>query len=106
MRVERRAGYTLLVGRAAPGAAATTVGRVIFIREAAVADEHLLRHELEHVRQYRELGISGFLARYLLEYLRWRVRGYGHWASYRRISFEVEAEWRARRSSHVESSGR
>jgi hypothetical protein len=98
VRFERRDGYALLIGRAAPGASATTVGRLIFVRPDAVDDEHLLRHELEHVRQYRERGLVGFLARYLRDYLRWRARGYGHWAAYRRIPFEVEAEWLARRA--------
>lgn len=98
MHLERRDGYTLLVGPAAPGASATTIGRLILVRAEAVDDEHLLRHELEHVRQYRERGLAGFLYRYLADYLRWRARGYGHWAAYRRIPFEVEAEWRARRS--------
>ena len=96
MRVERRDGYVLLIGPAAPGASATTIGRFILVRPEAVGDEHLLRHELEHVRQYRERGLAGFLTRYLADYVRWRARGYGHWAAYRRIPFEIEAEWRAR----------
>jgi hypothetical protein len=58
-----------------------------------------------HVEQWRRLGAVGFLRRYLGAYLRWRARGYGHWAAYRRIPLEVEAEWRARvdpgRPSHA-----
>jgi hypothetical protein len=98
VRLERRDGYALLIGPAAPGASATTIGRLIFVRADSVDDEHLLRHELEHVRQYRERGLVGFLTCYLRDYLRWRARGYGHWAAYRRIPFEVEAEWLARRA--------
>lgn len=98
MRLERRDGYWLLIGPAAPGASATTLGPLILMRPRAVGDERLLRHELEHVRQWREQGIVGFLRRYLSAYLRWRVRGYTHWAAYRRIPLEIEAEWRARRS--------
>jgi len=98
VRVERRAGYWLVIGPAAPGAAATTIWSAIFVRPGAAADAHLLRHELEHVRQWHEHGPVGFLRRYLGAYLRWRARGYPHWAAYRRIPFEVEAEWRARRS--------
>ncbi len=79
-----------------PGADAVTIGPVISVRRAAAGDEHLLRHELEHVRQWRRLGAVGFLARYLGAYLAWRLRGYGHWAAYRRIPLEVEAEWAAR----------
>jgi hypothetical protein len=98
VRIERRAGCWLVVGLAAPGASATTIGPVIFIRADAVDDEHLQRHELEHVRQWRENGVLGFLARYLGPYLRWRGRGYPHWGAYRRIPFEIEAEWTARRA--------
>jgi hypothetical protein len=42
--------------------------------------------------------VVGFLRRYLGAYLGWRVRGYRHKAAYRRIPFEIEAEWRARRA--------
>ncbi|HEX8805027.1 MAG TPA: DUF4157 domain-containing protein [Acidimicrobiales bacterium] len=97
MRIERHDGYWLVVGVAAPGAGATTLGPVIFMRERRVGDPRLLRHELNHVRQWREHGVLGFLVRYLGPYLRWRLRRYPHWAAYRRIPFEIEAEWSARR---------
>ena len=96
MRLERHDGYWLLVGVAAPGAAATTFGPLICMRERSVRDARLLRHELEHVRQWREQGVLGFLRRYLGAYLRWRLMAYPHWAAYRRIPFEIEAEWIAR----------
>ena len=99
MRIQRGPGCWLVVGVAAPGAAATTIGNVIFIRADAMADAHLRRHEMEHVRQWREHGVLGFLVRYVGPYLRWRGRGYPHWAAYRRIPFEIEAEWIARRTS-------
>ena len=97
MRLERHDGYWLLVGLAAPGATATTFGPLILMREHGVGNERLLRHELEHVRQWRERGVTGFVVRYLGAYLLWRWRGYSHWGAYRRIPFEVEAEWLARR---------
>jgi Domain of unknown function (DUF4157) len=97
MRLERRDGYWLLVGPAAPGARATTLGPLILIRPRGVGDRRLLRHELEHVRQWREQGMVGFLGRYLGAYIGWRLRGYPHWAAYRRIPQEIEAEWIARR---------
>ena len=98
MGIERHDGYWLWVGGpVAPGAAATTIGPLILMRRSAVGDARLLRHELVHVRQYRELGIAGFLVRYLWAYLRWRLRRHPHWAAYRRIPFEAEAEWLARR---------
>jgi hypothetical protein len=80
-----------------PGADAITLGSLIIVRRAAAGDGQLLHHERVHVRQWRELGLTGFLRRYLGAYLRWRLRGYGHWAAYRRIPLEVEAEWLARR---------
>lgn len=98
MRVERHEGYWLVVGPAAPGAAATTIWSVVFMKAGAVGNERLLRHELEHVRQWHEHGFVGFLWRYLGSYLRWRLRRYPHWAAYRRIPFEAEAEWVARRT--------
>lgn len=83
----------------APGAAATTLGRFVLIRPESVGSERLLRHELVHVRQWRALGIRGFLRRYLGAYVRWRLRCYPHWAAYRRIPLEIEAEWAARARS-------
>ena len=97
MRVERHDGYWLVVGLAAPGAAATTIWSAIFVRPRAAGHRRLLRHELVHVRQWHHHGVAGFLARYLGSYLRWRLRRHSHWAAYRRIPFEIEAEWASRR---------
>jgi len=83
-------------GPVPPGADAITIGSLVSVRAAAARDPHLLRHELEHVRQWRRLGPAAFLARYVGSYLRWRVRGYDHWGAYRRIPLEVEAEWAAK----------
>jgi hypothetical protein len=104
VRLERRDGYWLLVGPAAPGAIATTLGSLILMRRRGVGDAQLLRHELEHVRQWREQGPVGFLRRYLGAYLSWRLRGYPHWAAYRRIPHEIEAEWIARRAASAEAA--
>ena len=79
------------------GAAAITIGPLVSVRERFASDERLLRHELVHVAQWRSLGVIRFLWRYVGGYLRWRLRGYGHWAAYRRIPLEIEAEWEARR---------
>lgn len=96
MRVERGEGYVVLHGAAAPGASATTLGPLIFVAEGAKLEGRLLRHELGHVRQYRELGYVRFFFRYLRAYARWRAEGYPHWGAYRRIPLEIEAEWGAR----------
>ena len=81
-----------------PGAAAITIGPVISVRSRSAGNAHLLRHELVHVRQWREFGVAGFLAQYLGGYLKGRINGWPHWAAYRRIPFEIEAEWVSRRS--------
>jgi len=97
VRPRRHGDHWLWVGGPVPpGADAITVGPVVSIRRAAADDEHLLRHEQEHVHQWRRLGVIRFLWRYLGSYLRWRLRGYDHWGAYRRIPLEVEAEWAAR----------
>ncbi|HEY9557866.1 MAG TPA: DUF4157 domain-containing protein [Acidimicrobiales bacterium] len=97
MEIRRRDGAVIVVSRfAAPGAAATTLGRFVFVRRSAVGSERLMRHELVHVRQWRELGVPRFLVRYLGAYLRWRLRAHPHWAAYRRIPLEIRAEWEAR----------
>ncbi len=97
-RFQRRDGFWLWIGGpVAPGAAATTVGRIVLIRSGRENDAVLVRHEAEHVRQYRQLGLAGFLVRYVADYGRWRLRGYPHWSAYRRIGFEIEAEWVSRR---------
>ena len=83
-------------GPVPPGASAITIGPVVSVRRRAANDERLMRHELVHVRQWRELGYVGFLRRYIGAYLRWRVRGYPHWGAYRRIPLEIEAEWQSR----------
>jgi hypothetical protein len=71
----REAGAHVWVGPAAPGAAATTLWTWILVRRESADDEHLMRHELAHVRQWRRLGVIGFVRRYLSAYLRWRIRG-------------------------------
>jgi hypothetical protein len=81
-----------------PGAAAVTLGSWVLVRRGHEGDDLLVRHELVHVEQYRTFGFAGFLTRYLRAYAVWRLRGYGHWAAYRRIPFEIEADWCARRS--------
>ena len=96
--IERRPGYRLWVGGPVPpGADAWTLGSLVIVRRGHEASTHLLAHELEHVRQYRDLGFVAFLVAYLVAYLRLRLRGYPHQAAYRRIPAEVAAEWRARR---------
>ena len=97
MRIERRDGAVIVLSRwAAPGASATTLGRFIFMRESASGSDRLMRHELVHVRQWRRLGVTGFGVCYLGAYVRWRLRRYPHWAAYRRIPLEIEADWEAR----------
>ncbi len=97
MRVEKRDGYRLVVGGLVPPQAeAITLGRTIFVRQRSAEHAGLMAHELVHVRQFRELGTARFLVGYVGSYLRFRLNGYGHMASYRRIPLEVEASWVSR----------
>ena len=86
-------------GPVPPGAAAITLGPLVIVRKRAADDARLLRHEQVHVRQWQRFGVFGFLRRYLGGYLRARAGGYPHWAAYRRIPFEIEAEWVSRHGS-------
>lgn len=93
MPIERRGDHWVWVGGPVPpGADAITIVRVISVRAAAAADPHLMRHETAHVRQWRDLGILGFLRIYLGSYLSSRWNGYGHRQAYLRIPLEVAAE--------------
>jgi hypothetical protein len=82
------------------GAAAITLGRLIIVDRisAAATDrwQQLIDHELHHVQQWRRLGVVRFVLQYVSSYARWRIRGYGHWAAYRRIPLEIEARWATR----------
>lgn len=86
------------------GASAIVFGRRIFLSRSASAcvedlaadASRLLAHELAHVAQYRRFGAAPFLGRYVGEYLRGRFDGLDHRSAYLSISFEREAEERAR----------
>ncbi len=107
MPFERRHGYLLWVGGPVPpGADAITVGRVVAVRRGRERSAYLIHHELVHVRQWRRHGAVGFLVRYVGSYLTWRARGYPHAAAYRRIPFEVEADWVARRILRAQGTTR
>lgn len=97
--IERRDDHWVWIGGPVPpGSAAVTIGPLVSVRRRAASNERLLRHEREHVAQWRRYGIVGFLVRYVGAYVRWRLRGFGHWAAYRRIPLEIEAEWTARQA--------
>lgn len=98
MRLQRHDDHWLLVGGPVPpGAAAITLGSLVSVRRRYAGDPRLLRHEAEHVRQWRELGAVEFLRQYLGAYAHWRRQGFGHQAAYRLIPLEVEAEAAAER---------
>ena len=80
-----------------PGIAGMTLGRWILVRRGHEHDRDLIAHELVHLRQWRELGVVQFLARYLGAYMRSRWRGLSHQAAYEAIPLEVEARALARR---------
>lgn len=86
------------------GSAAITLGRLVIVRRDAAEDERLMRHELVHVRQWRELGVFRFLVQYLGAYFRGRWDGYGHQEAYRRIPLEVQAEHEAAHGTVTQDS--
>jgi hypothetical protein len=91
----RNEDHWLWIGGPVPrGSAAITLGSLVLVRSEAAMSEHfaeLLRHERVHVQQWQELGVVRFLSQYLGAYLRFRFRGYGHDAAYRRIPLEIAA---------------
>jgi len=98
--IERRGDHWLWVGGPVPpGSDAITIGPVVSVRRRSAGNGRLLRHEEEHVRQWRELGVLRFLRIYLGSYVRFRRLGFGHQAAYRLIPLEAEAERAARMAS-------
>jgi hypothetical protein len=93
--VDRARVRIVVVPVLTPGVAAMTVGRFVLLRRGHEHDVGLLAHELVHVQQWRERHALPFLARYLGEYVRNRLRGMRHWPAYSAISFEVEARTRS-----------
>ena len=73
-----------------------TLGRRVYLSPRLLErkDEEfhrIVRHELAHVRQVKQLGLPRFLYRYVAEYLSHRRRGLAGRAAYDAISFEREA---------------
>lgn len=64
---------------------------ILFTEPRERVSDTIIRHEMIHVRQARELGCLKFYFSYVAEYLRHRLRGWNHDAAYRQISFEKEA---------------
>ena len=92
----------------APGTNGMTVGRMVFLRNDGLYDgsRKIIAHELVHVRQYYELGLVRFLARYLVDYARALGKHRRHRAAYYAIPFEEQAyaeadEWLARRQAVI-----
>ena len=78
------------------GIRAMTLRHTIFVDPPVlggtmVGSRSLLVHELVHVRQWFELGVLGFVWKYLGGYLRGRLSGRGHREAYLGIELEVEA---------------
>ncbi len=94
-RLSKVDGHWLWVGGPVPpGSVGITLGSLVIVRKSAARGggfADLLAHEQVHVRQFAELGVGRFLARYLRSYARFRFLGYGHWQAYSRIPLEVEA---------------
>jgi hypothetical protein len=107
MPLERRDGYWLWIGGPVPkGSSGITIGPVVSVRRGAERSAYLLKHEEVHVRQWAQHGPVVFGVRYLWSYGAWRLARKGHWGAYRRIPYEVEADWVARRQLRAEARAR
>ncbi len=81
-------------------AEAFVLGPRVFLSAAAAAEiargtdrgRRILAHEMEHVRQYSEMGITRFLRIYAAEYVRARLSGASHAEAYASIPFERAAQ--------------
>jgi hypothetical protein len=91
------------------GYAGMTLGRWILLARPVHPDgsSSLLAHELVHVRQWAELGVVGFAARYLASFGR-GLRRHRRWnEAYRRIGLEVAARRETERwARRADRSGR
>jgi len=67
-----------------------------FERVIAGSEPELLAHELIHVAQWDDHGVTAFVWAYLCDYLRFRLLGATHHAAYRSIGFEYQAYTGAR----------
>ena len=74
-----------------------TINKTIYfaIPEQEVSSR-LRKHEYEHIKQYQESGVVGFLVKYIWEYIKNRIKGLNHYEAYYNISYEVKARKAAR----------
>ena len=75
---------------------AITVPWAIYLRHGTEKFEgdslrRILTHELVHVRQWRQLGVAGFLRSYVSDYWNGRKAGLNHLDAYAAISLERDA---------------
>lgn len=83
------------------------IGRFVFLAGdvAPSGSSRLLAHELVHVRQWAELGIVGFLFRYLRDFAVGLKRHRNWHRAYRQIDVEVEARRLAEGWAESRSAG-
>jgi len=69
-----------------------TLGRYVFLRDGFdETSSHIIAHELVHVRQYRNQGVTRFLAAYFAQYAQFRFAGYPHRLAYLHLDAEHSA---------------
>lgn len=69
---------------------AVTIGQTIYCR-GTNPSPRLLKHEVEHSKQYKEHGIIGFLFLYTIRFLEQLVVHKNFKKAYLNIPFEIEA---------------
>jgi len=77
MKVRIREGSwmaRLAAGKLKTEQVAMVIGQTIYLhnttREEFLSDTQWVCHELTHVQQYREHGVAGFLAKYVVDWLK------------------------------------
>ena len=95
-RLSLKAASPLMMRLWGHGIQAMTVKNWIFVDPKHLKGDRdrlarLVIHELVHVRQWNDLGVIGFLSRYVSDYFRGRRQGLTHRDAYMNIGLEEEA---------------
>lgn len=90
------------------GYAGLTLGPLVFLARRVPDDgsSALLAHELVHVRQWAELGVVGFVVRYLAAFVTGLVQHRSWQRAYRDIPLERQARLETERWSRRTSASR
>ncbi len=69
----------------------TLGSNIFYVQDQNQITACLRSHEMVHIEQYQKDGFFGFLFRYLMTYLKFRIQGKSHIIAYYSIPYEQEA---------------